>query len=86
MTPSMALSKQGNTNTESELLQIIKKTNTILEGLIKDMNLIRRNKEKYTKDEVEKAYAILLEVKKIKANTYRILNPKFEFKTLDQFN
>ena len=50
------------------------------------MNLIRRNKEKYTKDEVEKAYAILLEVKKIKANTYRILNPKFEFKTLDQFN
>tara|TARA_R100001510_G_C7655490_1_gene214666 strand:+ start:1263 stop:1508 length:246 start_codon:yes stop_codon:yes gene_type:complete len=81
----MALSKTEKDNTETELLQIINRTNTILEDLIKDLNIIRRNKGKYTNEEVEKAYSILLEVKKIKANTYRILNPKFEFKTLDQF-
>ena len=85
MTLSMALSKTENDNTERELLQIISRTNTILEDLIKDLNIIKRNKGKYTNEEVEKAYSILLEVKKIKANTYRILNPKFEFKTLDQF-
>ncbi len=85
MTLSMALSKTEKDNTETELLQIINRTNTILEDLIKDLNIIRRNKGKYTNEEVEKAYSILLEVKKIKANTYRILNPKFEFKTLDQF-
>tara|TARA_Y100001972_G_scaffold121105_1_gene164599 strand:- start:503 stop:748 length:246 start_codon:yes stop_codon:yes gene_type:complete len=81
----MALSKTEKDNTETELLQIINRTNTILEDLIKDLNIIRRNKGKYTNEEVEKAYSILLEVKKIKANTYRILNPKFKFKTLDQF-
>jgi len=85
MTLSMTLSKTEKGNTERELLQIISRTNTILEDLIKDLNIIRRNKGKYTNEEVEKAYSILLEVKKIKANTYRILNPKFEFKTLDQF-
>jgi len=81
----MTLSKTEKGNTERELLQIISRTNTILEDLIKDLNIIRRNKGKYTNEEVEKAYSILLEVKKIKANTYKILNPKFEFKTLDQF-
>lgn len=85
MTLSMTLSKTEKDNTERELLQIISRTNTILEDLIKDLNIIKRNKGKYTNEEVEKAYSILLEVKKIKANTYRILNPKFEFKTLDQF-
>lgn len=85
MTLSMTLSKTEKGNTERELLQIISRTNTILEDLIKDLNIIRRNKGKYTNEEVEKAYSILLEVKKIKANTYKILNPKFEFKTLDQF-
>ena len=86
MTSSMALSKTENDTTEGELFRIIKRTNEILMSLIKDLNKIKRNKDKYSKVDVDKANAILIEVKKIQNNTYRILNPKFEYKTLDQFN
>ncbi len=46
MTLSMTLSKTEKDNTERELLQIISRTNNILEDLIKDLNIIKRHKGK----------------------------------------
>ena len=86
MTLSMAVSKRSIFNTEKELLQVIKSTNELLMKLINDLKNIKREKGTYTQEEIERANRILLEVKKIRKQTYSFLNPKKAFKDLREFS